>query len=36
MGFDEVMVRHITGDHALMLRSFELIGASVAPQVRDL
>ncbi len=27
MGFDEVMVRHITGDHALMLRSFELIGA---------
>lgn len=22
-----VMVRHITGDHGLMLRSFELIGA---------
>jgi alkanesulfonate monooxygenase SsuD/methylene tetrahydromethanopterin reductase-like flavin-dependent oxidoreductase (luciferase family) len=26
MGFDHVMVRHITGDHAAMLRSFELLG----------
>jgi len=36
MGFDEGMVRHITGDHALMLRSFELIGERVVPQIRDL
>ena len=36
MGFEELMVRHITGDHALMLRSFELIGARVMPAIRDL
>jgi alkanesulfonate monooxygenase SsuD/methylene tetrahydromethanopterin reductase-like flavin-dependent oxidoreductase (luciferase family) len=36
LGFDEVMVRHITGDHALMLRSFELIGERVMPAIRDL
>jgi alkanesulfonate monooxygenase SsuD/methylene tetrahydromethanopterin reductase-like flavin-dependent oxidoreductase (luciferase family) len=26
MGFDHVMVRHITGDHAAMLQSFALLG----------
>jgi alkanesulfonate monooxygenase SsuD/methylene tetrahydromethanopterin reductase-like flavin-dependent oxidoreductase (luciferase family) len=26
MGFEHVMVRHVTGDHAAMLRSFELLG----------
>jgi alkanesulfonate monooxygenase SsuD/methylene tetrahydromethanopterin reductase-like flavin-dependent oxidoreductase (luciferase family) len=36
LGFDEVMVRHITGDHAKMLRSFELIGERVMPAIRDL
>jgi alkanesulfonate monooxygenase SsuD/methylene tetrahydromethanopterin reductase-like flavin-dependent oxidoreductase (luciferase family) len=36
LGFDEVMVRHITGDHALMLRSFELIGQHVMPAIRNL
>jgi alkanesulfonate monooxygenase SsuD/methylene tetrahydromethanopterin reductase-like flavin-dependent oxidoreductase (luciferase family) len=36
LGFDEVMVRHVTGDHALMLRSFELIGDRVIPAIRDL
>lgn len=35
-GFDEVMVRHITGDHAMMLRSFELIGEHVMPAIRQL
>ena len=35
MGFDYVMVRHIVGDHQLMLRSFERIGRDVMPQVRD-
>ena len=35
MGFDYVMVRHIVGDHRLMLRSFERIGRDVMPQVRD-
>jgi alkanesulfonate monooxygenase SsuD/methylene tetrahydromethanopterin reductase-like flavin-dependent oxidoreductase (luciferase family) len=29
MGFDHVMVRHVTGDHAAMLRSFELLGEVV-------
>ena len=33
LGFDEVMVRHITGDHALMLRSFALIGERVVPVI---
>lgn len=36
LGFSEVMVRHITGDHRLMLRSFELIGEQVIPAIRDL
>jgi alkanesulfonate monooxygenase SsuD/methylene tetrahydromethanopterin reductase-like flavin-dependent oxidoreductase (luciferase family) len=36
LGFEEVMVRHITGDHALMLRSFALIGESVMPAIRNL
>ena len=36
LGFDEVMVRHITGDHALMLRSFELIGERVMPAIRHI
>src|SRR5215472_17898149 len=36
MGFDYVMVRHIVGDHALMLRSFERIGRDVMPRIRDL
>ena len=36
MGFDYVMVRHIVGDHRLMLRSFERIGRDVIPQIRDL
>jgi alkanesulfonate monooxygenase SsuD/methylene tetrahydromethanopterin reductase-like flavin-dependent oxidoreductase (luciferase family) len=35
MGFDYVMVRHIVGDHQLMLRSFERIGRDVMPQIRD-
>jgi alkanesulfonate monooxygenase SsuD/methylene tetrahydromethanopterin reductase-like flavin-dependent oxidoreductase (luciferase family) len=36
MGFDYVMVRHIVGDHQLMLRSFERIGRDVMPQIRAL
>jgi len=36
MGFDFVMVRHIVGDHQLMLRSFERIGRHVMPQIRNL
>jgi hypothetical protein len=36
MGFDHVMVRHIVGDHPLMLRSFERIGRDVMPRIRDL
>jgi hypothetical protein len=31
-----VMVRHIVGDHQLMLRSFERIGRDVIPRVGDL
>jgi len=30
MGFEHVMVRHVTGDHTAMLRSFELLGEVVA------
>jgi alkanesulfonate monooxygenase SsuD/methylene tetrahydromethanopterin reductase-like flavin-dependent oxidoreductase (luciferase family) len=30
MGFEHVMVRHITGDHQAMVRSFELLGDVVA------
>jgi alkanesulfonate monooxygenase SsuD/methylene tetrahydromethanopterin reductase-like flavin-dependent oxidoreductase (luciferase family) len=29
MGFEHVMVRHVTGDHAAMMRSFELLGEVV-------
>src|SRR5690242_2937277 len=36
MGFDYAMVRHIVGDHALMLRSFERIGRDVMPALRSL
>jgi alkanesulfonate monooxygenase SsuD/methylene tetrahydromethanopterin reductase-like flavin-dependent oxidoreductase (luciferase family) len=36
VGFDYVMVRHIVGDHQLMLRSFERIGRDVMPQIRDI
>jgi alkanesulfonate monooxygenase SsuD/methylene tetrahydromethanopterin reductase-like flavin-dependent oxidoreductase (luciferase family) len=36
MGFEYVMVRHIVGDHELMLRSFERIGSDVMPAIRDL
>jgi alkanesulfonate monooxygenase SsuD/methylene tetrahydromethanopterin reductase-like flavin-dependent oxidoreductase (luciferase family) len=36
MGFDFVMVRHIVGDHQLMLRSFERIGRDVMPHIRSL
>ena len=36
MGFDYVMVRHIVGDHQLMLRSFERIGRDVIPKIRPL
>jgi alkanesulfonate monooxygenase SsuD/methylene tetrahydromethanopterin reductase-like flavin-dependent oxidoreductase (luciferase family) len=34
MGFDFAMVRHIVGDHQLMLRSFERIGRDVMPRIR--
>src|SRR5262249_47263337 len=36
MGFDDVMVRHIVGDHQLMLQSFERIGRDVMPPIRRL
>ena len=36
MGFEHVMVRHIVGDHGLMLRSFERIGRDVMPRIRAL
>jgi alkanesulfonate monooxygenase SsuD/methylene tetrahydromethanopterin reductase-like flavin-dependent oxidoreductase (luciferase family) len=36
LGFEEVMVRHITGDHLQMLRSFALIGQHVMPAIRGL
>ena len=36
LGFEEVMVRHITGDHQQMLRSFALIGRHVMPAIRAL
>lgn len=35
MGFGDVLVRHITGDHVQMLRSFERIGNDVIPAVRN-
>jgi alkanesulfonate monooxygenase SsuD/methylene tetrahydromethanopterin reductase-like flavin-dependent oxidoreductase (luciferase family) len=36
LGFEEVMVRHVTGDHRLMLESFRLIGERVMPAIRTL
>ena len=30
MGFDHVLVRHVTGDHGAMIASFELLGEVVA------
>jgi alkanesulfonate monooxygenase SsuD/methylene tetrahydromethanopterin reductase-like flavin-dependent oxidoreductase (luciferase family) len=36
MGFDYAMVRHVVGDHQLMLRSFERIGRDVMPRIRAL
>jgi alkanesulfonate monooxygenase SsuD/methylene tetrahydromethanopterin reductase-like flavin-dependent oxidoreductase (luciferase family) len=36
LGFDYAMVRHIVGDHDLMLRSFERIGKEVIPAIRGL
>ena len=36
LGFAEVMVRHIVGDHTQMLASFARIGADVMPAIRDL
>ena len=36
MGFEEVMVRHIVGDHQQMLASFERIGRHVMPAIRGL
>jgi len=36
LGFDYVMVRHIVGEHDLMLRSFERIGQSLMPAIRSL
>ena len=35
MGFDYAMVRHIVGEHQLMMRSFERIGREVLPRIRD-
>jgi alkanesulfonate monooxygenase SsuD/methylene tetrahydromethanopterin reductase-like flavin-dependent oxidoreductase (luciferase family) len=36
LGFDDVLVRHIVGDHELMLRSFQRIGHTVMPRIRTL
>lgn len=36
MGFEEVMVRHIVGDHQQMLGSFERIGSRVMPAIRGI
>lgn len=36
LGFDDVMVRHIVGDHRLMLESFERLGREVMPSIRAL
>jgi alkanesulfonate monooxygenase SsuD/methylene tetrahydromethanopterin reductase-like flavin-dependent oxidoreductase (luciferase family) len=36
LGFDHVLVRHIVGDHALMLGSFERIGKDVLPRLHAL
>jgi alkanesulfonate monooxygenase SsuD/methylene tetrahydromethanopterin reductase-like flavin-dependent oxidoreductase (luciferase family) len=34
LGFEEVMVRHVSGNHALIKRSIELIGERVLPAIR--
>jgi alkanesulfonate monooxygenase SsuD/methylene tetrahydromethanopterin reductase-like flavin-dependent oxidoreductase (luciferase family) len=36
LGFEHVMVRHIVGDHRLMLGSFERLGRDVMPRIRAL
>ena len=36
LGFEEIMVRHITGDHKLIMRSLQLIGEHVIPGIADL
>ena len=36
LGFEEVMVRHISGDHQLIIRSMQLIGEHVIPAIADL
>ena len=36
MGFDDVPVRHIVGDHRLMPQSFERLGRHVMPHIRPL
>ena len=36
LGFEEVMVRHITSDHPKMLRSFALIGQHIMPAIHAL
>jgi alkanesulfonate monooxygenase SsuD/methylene tetrahydromethanopterin reductase-like flavin-dependent oxidoreductase (luciferase family) len=33
LGFHHVLVRHISGDHAAILDSFELIGRHIVPEV---
>lgn len=33
LGFDRVLVRHVSGDHRAILRSFELIGREVVPEL---
>jgi alkanesulfonate monooxygenase SsuD/methylene tetrahydromethanopterin reductase-like flavin-dependent oxidoreductase (luciferase family) len=35
LGFEEVMVRHVSGNHGLIKRSIELIGQSVLPVVHS-
>jgi alkanesulfonate monooxygenase SsuD/methylene tetrahydromethanopterin reductase-like flavin-dependent oxidoreductase (luciferase family) len=35
LGFEFVMVRHIVGEHDAMLRSFQRIGQSVVPAIRN-
>jgi len=36
LGFEHVMVRHITGDHTRMLESFARIGQHVMPAIRNI
>jgi alkanesulfonate monooxygenase SsuD/methylene tetrahydromethanopterin reductase-like flavin-dependent oxidoreductase (luciferase family) len=33
LGIDRVLVRHVSGDHGAILRSFELIGRHVVPAI---